>query len=268
MPGFHCGIGNEAYPEEPPDHFEQGVQHAFERKVGLEHLVGKVQLSLAKAFRPVHDVPGLKWQFGPLAGRELAERFQLCFRRGSGPACEFLEEMHDLLLARSHARGKRQLRVLFKAEQLGEPVTQAEKLFDQRRVVPAARVRPFVGRPCEVGQVNLAPQFAIARMGHHREVGRVAQVDQPAFEAFAARQAGQHVQFRTGQAFEAQRVFDVKLPCLGGVQEILGEARAKVAEPLHDFSIFGLWPVGQVHAGEVKVTQLELHHSPLFGGER
>ncbi len=77
--------------------------------------------------------------------------------------------------------------IVVEAQQLGQFVTQSKDLRHHRAVIPFARVWPLVGGAGAVGAVKLFAQGLVIAVGHHRQIARDVERQQPALLLFGLR---------------------------------------------------------------------------------
>ena len=173
------------------------------------------------------------------------------------------QEAQHLIAGLGHFGGQAQLGETGEAQELCQFLTQVEDFFHHRAVVVLTGIRALVRRAGAVGGVDFFAQGAVVGVGHHREVAREFQADQPAIQAFGLG-SGSHLRLgRIGQAGQGGFVGDVLGPGLGGVEQLVGEAAAQLGQLALHFGVtllLGLW---QVDTRQTEVTQRVFKNSFL-----
>ena len=93
-----------------------------------------------------------------------------------------------------HARLQRVLRVIFEPKQRRALVPQFQNAQNERRIVPAARVRSLIARARDVRLVHPPAQFAIVGVRHERDIKRSFEAEFVALLSFTLRRLLGHRQ--------------------------------------------------------------------------
>ena len=153
MPHRGAGALLDAHAEEARGDLEQAGEHARQREVGAQLLLGDREALALQPLGVEADVPG-----GELAAGEGLQFGELRLRGGARGAGELVQEFQHLIRAVRHARGERVVRVVVEIQQARGLVAALEDLLHHRRVVPAPGVRALVRGARGPGFVERAPQ--------------------------------------------------------------------------------------------------------------
>jgi hypothetical protein len=99
--------------------------------------------------------------------------------------------------------------------------------------------------------------------GHHRHVGGLVELEQPARLVRLARIGGGAIDGVGRQARKLRLLGDAARVGAAGVEHVLGEFGCQLRQALRDLAIAGLSARRQIDAGEAKIAQCILHHLAL-----
>jgi hypothetical protein len=180
---------------------------------------------------------------------------------------QLVQELQHLVHAVRHARGERVLGVVGEIQQPRRLVAPAQDVLHHRRVVPAAGGRSLVGGARHPRLVEGAAQFAGLGIGHHRHVGRLIEVEDPAGLPALARAPLRLLHQHVVQTAQLGGVTHVPAPGVGGVQHVFLEARLQLRELEHRRLEALLAIDRQPHTGEAEVAHGVLDHPSLHRRE-
>src|SRR5207302_775316 len=177
-------------------------------------------------------------------------------------------ELEHLGDAVRHAGRERVLGVVREVEQPGRLVPALEDLLDHGRVVPAAGGGSAVRGARHPGLVEVAPQAFRLRIRHHRDIGRLVEIQDPARNAPLVCAARGELDEHVVQPAQLGRLRDAPAPAVGGVQHVLLELRLQLGELEHR-GLEALLTLGrEPDSGEAEVPHRMLDHLALHRGER
>ncbi len=167
MPNARWARGRDREIEQPVHDREQPVEHARQREVRPQLLLGEPQPLLAQTLRIERDVPRLE-----RPARVLGQHRELLL--GDRPAAprEIAQELDHALGRVGHLGRERKLREAREAEQPRALVAQREDLLDQRPVVGPPRIRALVRRARDPRLVEPRAQRRRLRVREHGLIGR------------------------------------------------------------------------------------------------
>ena len=171
------------------------------------------------------DVPS-----GEPVADERLELGEFLERRGPRRGGELAQELEHLGDAVRHAGRERVLGVVREVEQPRRLVPALEDLLDHGRVVPAAGGGSPVRGARHPGLVEVAPQAFRLRIRHHRDIGRLVEIQDPARNAPLVCSACGELDEHVVQPAQVGRLRDAPAPAVGGVQHVLLELRLQLSE--------------------------------------
>ena len=175
MPDAHPGALAHRDAVQPLGHREQAGQHLRKREIRPQRLLRHLEAALLQPLAEEREVPGLE-----LAPGKLLEIRELPARGRPAAPRQVVQKPQHLLAALRHAGRQRIVGEALEAQQLGELVAQRQYLGDDRVVVEAARAGAELGGARDPGLVDVAPQLRALGAGHHRHIGGLIELEQPA----------------------------------------------------------------------------------------
>ena len=227
----------------------ESVEHARQRKVRPQLLLGELEPLLLELLAVVGHVPG-----GEFAAGEVGERLQLVARPLAASVGQVPEKGDDLVRRAGHLRRERPLRVVVEAEHGRGLVPQLQDFVDERGVVPAFGLGTLVGRAGRPRPVIEFTQLLGVGMGHDGHVGRAVESEEPAVEVLFARGLAGAVKDDRGEAGELVGIRLVVGERVRGVEQVLCESRAQFIELDHELAEFRFLGLGQLASGQAVVA--------------
>jgi len=178
-----------------------------------------------------------------------------------------VEELDDLLGSTRHPCRQGVFRVAAEVEQPGCLVPEAQNVFHDLGIVPTAGVRAVIrGTRCP-RFVESAAQSRRFRIRDDRNIGRLVEGENPAFDAFLVCASPCLFDEHLVQATQLLAVGDVIRPPVRGVEHVLFELRLQLGELQHHRleALFAL--DRQADTGEPEITQRVLDDLALYRRE-